>query len=143
MKRTTQIGLCAAVAAVLLIGLAIPASADRGDHHRYRAPQHSYGPSGQHYQHRWTPHHYGYPHGQWLPPGQAMHRGQWSPPGQRRHVERGWDYRYDPRYGGPCDRDGRYGDRRHERRGGDDWGVVIRGGRGGTTVGGYYHGRGW
>lgn len=158
MTRTTQIALFVAVAAMLLIGLAIPVSADRDDDWRYRAPQRHVPLDHQCGHQWWTPNGYVCPHGQWrhlpgqvnsygqwLPPGQAMQRGQWIPPGQRKKMDRYDDHRYS----GPCDyRDGRYydrryDDRRYDRRGDDEWGVVIRSDRRGTTVGGYYHDRNW
>lgn len=126
MKRTVYVTTLLAVAAILLVGLATPAGADRDDHHRYQAPQRSYAPPP-----------FRCPHQQWVPPGhRGVHQG-WVPPG---HIKNGKAYAYCPYCAAHRDyRDGRYHDRRYD----DDWGVVIRRDRSGTTIGGYYHDRNW
>ncbi|MGD9497260.1 MAG: hypothetical protein AB7Y46_13255 [Armatimonadota bacterium] len=144
MKRTVQIGLLVAVAAVLVAGLATPTSAERDDGRRYRAPRESYAPSPP------APP-YQYPHQQWVPPGHRTVGQGWIPPGHLRngkawvwcpYCERDRSYRY-PQRRWDDRRYDRRDDWRYDRRGEDDWGIVIRKGRGGTTIGGYYHDRRW
>jgi len=151
MKRTMQIGLLATLAAVLLVGLIIPASAQRS-----RAPQPAYAPPGhqggsQQWQapgqqggsQQWQAPGRDCPYARWAPPGRRMHRRQWIPPRHRRQFDRPWHHRYGPRLSRPYDyRDPRGGDWRH-RGGGHDYGRTMRRGPGGATSGGYYHGRGW
>jgi len=155
MKRTLQIGLLTTLAAVLLVGLSLPASAQRDRGRRPDGPP-SYAPPGHHGgpQH-WQPPGHGRPSDRgrhsWEPPGRDCPTGRLAPPVQ--HV-RPWQrlpsHRsqfgppWGPRWSPPPMRhhprpDPRGCDWRH--RGGHGWGPIIPRSPRGCTPRGYHPGR--
>ena len=155
MKRTLQIGLLTTLAAALLVGLSIPASAQRDRGRRPQAPP-TYAPPGQHGgPQQWQPPGRDRPYDggahQWQPPRGDCPRARPAPPVQRVHPwERlpshrsqfgpPWGHSYGPPPMRPYHRPApRGGDWRHG--GGHGWAPIIRRHPRGCTPGGYHPGR--